>query len=251
MPPRPPALGRFAARTVVITGAASGMGREHARRFHEAGANVVLSDVAVSEGQAAAVELGARAAFIALDVRSPEQWDELVTATEDRFGPVSVLVNNAAVTGGTLTSIEDFSPDDWSTIIDVNLVGSFLGIRAVTPSMRRAGSGSIVNVSSVRGFSATEGRSAYIASKWGMRGLMRAAAVELGRDGIRVNSVHPGMIETAMHQSAPERYEQLALARVGAIDDVSGAVLFLASDDAGYTTGAELVVDGGFLLAGL
>jgi 3alpha(or 20beta)-hydroxysteroid dehydrogenase len=227
------------------------MGRAHTEGFHAAGAKVLITDVSADEGMALARHLGSRAAFHPLDVRDESQWAEAIAAAERHFGPVNVLVNNAGITEGQLTSIKDCEPDRWRNIIDVNLVGCFLGINAVIDSMRRAGSGSIVNVSSVRAFAAGEGRSAYIASKWGLRGLTRAAASELGQYDIRVNSIHPGLIQTPLHADAPERYAHLAIKRVGEPHEVTRMVMYVASDECSYVTGSEFTIDGGFLLHGL
>jgi 3alpha(or 20beta)-hydroxysteroid dehydrogenase len=248
---------RFDGRTVIVTGGARGMGAAHSRGFHAEGANVMIVDVLESEGKAVADDLGERALFLPLDVTDRDGWRTTVDAAETRFGPVSVLVNNAAIIEPDLTLIEHRDPDQWWRIVEVNLFGTFLGIQAVTPSMRRAGGGAIVNISSVGGFMASAGHSAYAASKWGVRALTKAAALELGRDNIRVNSVHPGTTNTAMHASAaspvagrpkPDLYRQLAVPRVAEPEDVTRMVLFVASEDASYSTGSEFIVDGGFLI---
>jgi 3alpha(or 20beta)-hydroxysteroid dehydrogenase len=233
------------------------MGASHCRGFHAEGASVVIGDVLPSEGQTVADELGERAMYVPLDVRQIEQWEHAVTAAEDSFGPISVLVNNAAIIEDDYTLGEHRDPEVWWNIIEVNLFGVYLGIRSVTPSMRRAGGGAIVNISSVGGFMAAPGHSAYAASKWGVRGLTKAAALELGQDNIRVNSVHPGITNTAMHAKAqsseggrpnPNRYKELAIARMADPDDITRMVMFVASDEAAYSTGSEFIVDGGFLL---
>jgi len=246
---------RFDNRTVIVTGGARGMGASFARGFVAEGANVVIADVLEKEGRTLADELGKQAIFSRLDVTSDKDWEKTVAAAENAFGPVSVLINNAAIV--RFGPIAETEPAAWRQVIDINLTGTFLGIRAIVPSMRKAGGGAIVNISSVGGFMATAGHSGYCASKWGVRALTKAAALELGRDGIRVNSVHPGTTNTAMHASAasplagrpnPDLYRGLAVPRVAEPDEVTRMVMFVASDEAGYSTGSEFIVDGGYLI---
>src|SRR5712664_3805665 len=185
---------RFDNRTVITTGGARGMGASHARGFVAEGANVVIADVLEQEGRTLADELGDHAIFSHLDVTSDRDWAATVASAEDTFGPVSVLVNNAGIVRfGVLAETE---PAVWHQVMDVNVTGPYLGIRAVTSSMRKAGGGAIVNISSGAGFTATFGLAAYVSSKWAVRGLTKTAALELGSDNIRVNSVHPGAIRT-------------------------------------------------------
>ncbi|GAB4084839.1 SDR family oxidoreductase [Myceligenerans cantabricum] len=248
---------RFEGRTVVVTGAGGGMGSSHARAFHAEGANVVVADRDVERGEQLVAELGPRALNVRLDVTSEAQWSAAVTAAEDRFGPVSVLVNNAGLQHAA-APIEHTGLGTFRRAMDVNVTGQFLGIRAVTPSMRDGGGGSIVNIASVMGNVGTAHYSAYTASKWAVRGLTRTAALELGRDGIRVNSVHPGVVSTPLINTPAEpggrpisdfySPDPFAIPRVGQPEDISRLVLFLASDDASYATGSEFVVDGGLLL---
>ena len=187
---------RFDNRTVIVTGGARGMGASHARGFIAEGANVVIADVLEQEGRTLADELGDHAIFSGLDVTSDTSWAATVAAAEAAFGPVSVLVNNAGIV--RFGPIAETEPAAWRQVIDINLTGTYLGIRAIVPSMRRAGGGAIVNISSAAGMMAYPNNAAYVASKWGARGLTKAAAMELGRDNIRVNSIHPGPVRTPM-----------------------------------------------------
>ncbi|WP_030754526.1 glucose 1-dehydrogenase [Streptomyces griseus] len=230
-------------KVALVTGAARGIGAAQARLFAALGARVVLADVLEEEGRLVAGELGDTARFVRHDVTDEASWRAAVAAAE-AFGRLDVLVNNAAIY--TTSPIEDEDPARLDALLRVNLAGPFLGIRAVVPAMRAAGGGSIVNMSSQAGLQGIWGHGGYGAAKWGLRGLTKTAAIELGPDGIRVNSVHPGAIATGMtahlgttaHPAAP-------LGRVGEPEEVARLVAFLASDDSSYLTGAELAVDGG------
>lgn len=248
---------RFTDRTVLITGAAGGMGSSHARGFHAEGANVVLTDIRDTEGQALAAELGERTLYVHLDVTSPAQWADAVARAEEQFGPVSVLVNNAGVLARTAL-IEDGDLEDWSRVIGVNLTGSYLGIRATAPSLRRAGGGAVVNIASTSAHVGTGLIAPYVASKWGVRGLTRTAAIELARDGVRVNSIDPGVVDTPLiteplHPGAAPvsdyfSPDAFAIKRLARPQDITDLLLFLASDQASFITGAEHIADGGMLL---
>jgi 3alpha(or 20beta)-hydroxysteroid dehydrogenase len=243
---------RFENRTVIVTGGARGMGASHARGFIAEGANVVIADVVDQEGQSLVDELGSRAIFSRLDVTSEVDWAATVTAAETAFGPVSVLVNNAGIVH--FAPIADTTPADWSRVIDINLTGTYLGIRALASSMRKAGGGAIVNISSGAGMSGAFGLGAYVASKWGVRGLTKTAALELARDKIRVNSIHPGATRTTM-AAQPDveavmaaSVRGLAIPRVAEPEELTRLVLFVASDEASFSTGSEFIADGGALL---
>src|SRR5258708_29907358 len=185
---------RFDNRTVIITGGARGMGASHARGFIAEGANVVIADILEQEGRTLADELGDHAIFSHLDVTNDRDWAATVAAAEDAFGPVSVLINNAGIV--RFGQIEETEPAVWRQVLEINVTGAYLGIRAVVSSMRKAGGGAIVNISSGAGFTATFGLAAYVSSKWAVRGLTKTAALELGHDNIRGNSIHPGAIRT-------------------------------------------------------
>ncbi|MGP4689369.1 SDR family oxidoreductase [Agrobacterium pusense] len=239
---------RFKSKTVIITGGARGMGAEHARAFVREGASVVIGDVLDSDGEALIAELGSQAAYHRLDVADPLAWAEFIAFTEKTFGPIDVAVNNAGV-GGSGTSIEDASFQSWRRVLSINLDGTFLGMRAAVRSMRNADRpGAIVNISSVAGIIGTPESADYTASKFATRGITKAVAMEVGRYGIRVNSVHPGYIRTAILGELDDSVvaAKTALPRIGVPRDVTELVLFVASDEASYITGAELVVDGGF-----
>jgi 3alpha(or 20beta)-hydroxysteroid dehydrogenase len=212
----------------------------------------VIADVVDQEGRSLVDELGGRAIFSRLDVTSEADWAATVTAAENAFGPVSVLVNNAGIVH--FERIADTEPADWSRVIDINLTGTYLGIRALAPAMRKAGGGAIVNISSGAGMSGAFGLGAYVASKWGVRGLTKTAALELARDHIRVNSIHPGATRTTM-AAQPDveavmaaSVRGLAIPRIAEPEELTRLVLFVASDEASFSTGSEFIADGGALL---
>jgi 3alpha(or 20beta)-hydroxysteroid dehydrogenase len=237
---------RLEGKVAIITGGARGQGAAEARLFVREGAKVLVADVLDDDGEALATELGDAGRYHHLDVTDAAGWAAAVEAAEDAFGGLDVLVNNAGI--HHITRIEDETLDVFERTIRVNLYGVFLGIQAVLPVMRAGGGGSIVNISSLAGMKGIPGHGAYGASKWAVRGLTKTAAAELGHDGIRVNSVHPGAIKTAMLPDAPEgdaRFAGLPLGRPGEADEVANLVLFLASDESSYITGTEHVIDGG------
>lgn len=243
---------RFSGRTVIVTGAAHGMGASHARGFAAEGANVVIADVQEDAGRRLAAELGIQAKFSRLDVTREADWAETVATAERAFGPVSVLVNNAGAMH--VATIAETEPADWRRVIEINLTGAFLGIRAVAPSMRKAAAGAIVNISSTAGMRGTFATGAYVASKWGVRGLTKTAALELARHNIRVNSVHPGAVRTPMTADPvaaamiERSVHDLAVPRIAEPEEVTRLVLFVASDEASFSTGSEFIADGGQLL---
>lgn len=250
-------MDRFKNKTVLISGAARGMGASHARGFAAEGANVVVTDINEEEGRAIADELGNRGMFINLDVRSASDWQDAVGETERRFSPISVLVNNAGILVPNAL-IEAADLEDWNNVLNTNLTGQFLGIRAAAPSLRRAGGGAIVNIASTTSHIGTSFVAAYSTSKWGVRGLTQTAALELARDNIRVNSVSPGVMNTPFITeplrpgdaplSEALQLGMLAVKRMGEPKEVTRVVMFLASDESAFITGSDYVVDGGLLV---
>lgn len=235
---------RFRGKTAIISGGARGMGASHSRAIVAEGGNVIIADVLDVDGKELALELGEAASFAHLDVTDPHAWAAAVALAEETYGPVSVLVNNAGVLAQG--PIVDGTPEEFRRVLDINLTGVYLGMRATVPSMRKAGGGSIVNISSTAGLIGYAYLGAYVASKWGVRGLTKAAALELGPDNIRVNSVHPGPIRTPMTaEIGDDVTEGQPIARFGEPEEVTRVVCFLASDDASYSTGSEFTVDGG------
>lgn len=221
------------------------MGAEHARVLAAEGAAVVIADVLDDEGAAVADAIGDQATYVHLDVTDERSWSRAVQATVERYGSLSVLVNNAGIVNGNL--IHQYDVAQWRAILDVNLTGTFLGIRASVTAMTAAGGGSIVNVSSVEGFRGSPGLHGYTATKFAVRGLSKSAALELAPQNIRVNSIHPGFIRTPMTAGIPEDFLSIPLGRGAEPAEVSAMVLFLASDESSYCTGSEFVIDGGLL----
>ncbi|MEV8508967.1 glucose 1-dehydrogenase [Actinoplanes sp. NPDC051475] len=247
-------MGRLDGKVALITGGARGMGKSHARHFAAEGARVVIGDVLDERGRAVADELGAPVCrYVHHDVTSEAGWAAAVDTALDAFGRLDVLVNNAGILRHA--PIGEMPPDEFRRVIDVNLVGCWLGIHQVVAPMTAAGGGSIVNVSSIEGLVGAAGLSAYSASKFGVRGITKSAAQELGPLGIRVNSVHPGGVLTSMAIAAGESMtvdpgaflKSLPIARFAEPIEISRLVAFLASDESSYSTGAEFVADGGLL----
>lgn len=238
--------GRLAGKVALVTGAARGQGAAEARRFVAEGAQVLLTDVLDDEGQAVAAELGEAAAYQHLDVTSEAEWEAAVATAEARFGPLTVLVNNAGILD--MAPIHEQDIERFRRVIEINLVGTVIGIKVAAASMRKAGGGSIINIASNAGLVGLPQAAGYVSSKWAVRGVTKTAAIDLGPLGIRVNSVHPGGIATPMTGGGNELsgwVKKLPIPRWGQPDDVANVVTFLASDEAAYVTGAEWSVDGG------
>jgi 3alpha(or 20beta)-hydroxysteroid dehydrogenase len=244
---------RLSGKVAIVTGAAQGMGEAHARTFVREGAKVILTDINREGGEKLAAELGENALFLQHDVANGDDWGRVVADGEAAFGKVTVLVNNAGVIG-PVQGLLEFSEEDFLKVCAINQTGVFLGMKAVVPSMIAAGGGSIVNISSIAGMLGTKESSnaAYCASKWAVRGMSKLIAAQYGRQGIRVNSVHPGYILTPMMVAATDENgggagEAIPLGRMAQPFEVSNVVLFLASDEASFVSGAEHVVDGAMI----
>ncbi|MFK0005063.1 SDR family NAD(P)-dependent oxidoreductase [Paenarthrobacter sp. NPDC090522] len=239
---------RLEGKVAIITGAARSMGAAQAGLFVAEGAKVVIADILDDDGKRLADQLGDSATFVHLDVGEEAQWEAAVDTAVTEFGSIDILVNNAGVY--RRASFEEITPELIDLHYKVNQLGVFLGLRAVYAPMREQGSGSIVNVSSISGMRALPGHAAYGTTKWAVRGLTKYAATEFGRHGIRVNSTHPGFIDTVMlEENSPEVNAGISavtpLGRKGTVDELAEVTLFLASDASSYVNGAELTIDGG------
>jgi 3alpha(or 20beta)-hydroxysteroid dehydrogenase len=246
---------RFAGKVALITGASGGQGASEARLFGDEGATVVIADVLDEPGRALAAELsgaGTTVWYRHLDVADEGAWAALVSEIDASLGRLDILVNNAGV--GDQRGVIEQSLSGWERVIDINLWGPIAGMRTCAPLMARSGGGAIVNISSVAGMTGYDS-AAYTASKWGLRGVTKTAAMEYAAQGIRVNSVHPGTIDTPMLAHVPDEvmdnYVRVTpMGRAGSPEEIATAVLYLASDEASFITGTELVVDGGFIAGG-
>jgi len=246
-------MGRLTGKVAIITGAARGMGASHARVFVREGAQVVLTDLNVEGGSALADELGDAATFLAHNVTQPESWDAVIAKVLEKHGAIDILVNNAGILG-PIAETAGLTDEGYDLVCAINQHSVFYGMRAVLPVMVKANRGSIVNISSIAGMAANYGfpSLAYVASKFAVRGMTKATAMEYGKHNIRVNSVHPGFIQTPMMVEATdevggEALAQIPLGRIADPVEVSNLVLFLASDESSYITGSEHLVDAGML----
>jgi 3alpha(or 20beta)-hydroxysteroid dehydrogenase len=234
---------RLAGKVALVTGGAGGMGEAHARAIVAEGGEVVIADLDDARGQEIAAELGSRALYVHLDVTSTTGWADAVVAATERFEKLNVLVNNAGILA--FSPIAEYTDEDWDLVIAVNLTGAFKGIRAALPSLIDAAPSSIINVSSTAGLKGFANVAGYNASKYGLRGLTKSVAVEMADNGVRVNSVHPGNIETKMIEGFFKGFPHVPMKRAGRSTEVSDLIVFLASDESSFATGAEFVVDGG------
>ena len=242
-------MSRLQGKIAIVTGGAQGQGAEIVRAFVAEGARVAIADIAVEPGEILAKELGDSTIFVQHDVSSEESWTALIAQVNEAFGPVNVLVNNAGIL--RFGSIEETSVEVYEQVFRINQLGTFLGMKAVVADMKAQGKGSIINASSIEGLGGMGHLIAYSSTKFAIRGMTKVAAMELGGHGIRVNSVHPGMIDTGMTREhggdlAMEfGASKVALKRVGTPADIAPLYVYLASDESSYTTGAEIAVDGG------
>ena len=248
---------RVAGKVALISGAAGGIGAASARLLAKEGAAVMIADILEEQGQATAIriaEAGGRAQFIRLDVTDAEEWRWALKHTVDNFGRLDILVNNAGVSHRT--GVEDTTTEAWDRVMDVNVKGVFLGTQVAVPEMRKAGGGSVINISSIYGLVGSPVSASYHASKGAVRIFTKSAAVQYANEKIRVNSVHPGYVDSPMTQtfhSIPEvwreRVGKTPLGRMGTPEDIAAGVLYLASDESSFVTGSELVIDGGMTAA--
>ncbi len=247
-------MGRLNGKVALITGAARGMGAAHAERFLEEGAKVVITDII--DGEKTAKKLGENCVFMKHDVTKREDWERVVKDAEETFGPINILVNNAGI--AKVKPWDQFTDEEYDMHYKINQLGVYLGMQITVPSMQKAGIGSIVNISSIAGMLGNPNGSAYTATKFAVRGMTKTAALDWGQFNIRANSVHPGVIRTPMTMENPnvdkslveQMGESNALGRIGDPIEISNLVLFLASDESSFCTGAEFVADGG-QIAGL
>ena len=239
-------MGRFEGTVALISGGARGMGASHVRGLVDEGARVIFGDILDDDGKHLEEELGGSAHFVHLDVTKDEDWVAAVAAAEKEYGPISLLVNNAGIV--SYGAVDEMDPDEFRRVIDINLTGTFLGMHYAVPSMRKAGGGAIINISSTAGLMGYATISAYGASKWGVRGMTKAVAMELGKDNIRVMSIHPGPIRTPMTDGMGDDVTGAQpIPRMGEVEEVTKLLMFMAADVT-YSTGSEWVIDGGAVL---
>ncbi len=242
--------GRLDGEVAIITGAARGQGEAEARMFTREGAKVVLTDILDEQGEAVAQEIGEAAHYIHLDVSQEDQWQKAIGETVKTFGKLTILINNAGIGLKEDFGVEQTPLDVWNKVLAVNLTGAFLGMKYAIPAMREAGHGSIVNISSIAGIVGGGGLPAYHASKGGLRLLTKTAAIQYAKEKIRVNSIHPGGVDTAILDPFGEKWKQRAakwhpVGRIAESDEIAYGVLYLASKESTFVTGTELIIDGG------
>lgn len=236
-------MGRLNGKVALVSGGARGIGAAIVGRFLDEGSKVLVGDVLDAEGEQLVARLGSDARYVHLDVTKPADWEKAVNEADSAYGGLSVLVNNAGIVN--FGRIDEYGLDQWARIIDVNLTGVFNGIKAAAPSLAAAGGASIINISSIAGLRGYGQLCGYTASKFGVRGLTKSAALDLGNSGIRVNSVHPGVIQTPMTEGMAFETDHVPMRRIGQPTEVADLVVYLAGDESSYVTGAEFVIDGG------
>lgn len=239
---------RVAGKVVLITGGAQGMGASHARMLASEGASVIIADLLEDQGRALAAEICAargddRALFTHLDVTDEESWRSALETVLRRFGRLDVLINNAGIF--TRGSVEDATVADWRRTIDIDLTGNFIGMHVCVEALKESGNASIINISSIAGLVGFKNRAAYAAAKWGVQGLTKTSALDLGPYGIRVNSVHPGSVRTPLTAGLERGFDQVPLGRDADPAEISKLIVYLASDESAYVTGASIAIDGG------
>jgi len=236
-------MARVSGKVALISGGARGMGAAHAKRLVEEGARVVIGDLLDEAGEATAAELGDNARYVHLDVTKPEDWDAAVATAVSEFGGLDILINNAGIVN--FAPIEEYTLEQWNLIIAINLTGTFNGVKASIPALKKSGTGSIINISSTAGLKGVAGIPGYTAAKFAVRGLTKEIAIDLGQYNIRANSIHPGNIRTPMTNGLDVDQSLVPLGRMGEVSELSNMVLFLASDESSFSTGAEFIADGG------
>lgn len=235
---------RVSGKVVLITGAASGMGASHARTLASEGAKIVIADIDEESGASVAQEIGDdQAIFFKLDVSDYENWDQVIDRTIERFGKLDALINNAGIFSAG--SVEDASLSDWDKTMAIDLTGTFYGMKAAVPQMKNNSTSSIINISSIAGVTGFKGRAAYSAAKWGVQGLTKTSALDLGPYNIRVNSIHPGSVETPLTANLKRGLGQVPLGRAAQVEEISYLVVYLVSDESTFTSGGTFTVDGG------
>ena len=239
-------MNRLDGKVALITGGARGQGAAEAALFVSAGARVVITDIDEAEGTAVADSLGENCEFMIQDVSSEDDWDQVIKTMAETHGKIDILVNNAGIF--KVVSLEDTSLELWNQMLTINQTSVFLGMRAIAPVMKKNKSGSIINLSSIAGLAGAPRAPAYAATKWAVRGMSKSAALDFAPYGIRVNSVHPGLIDTRMmdelEETSAELDARVPLGRQGTVAEIAKLVLFLASDDSSHCSGHEFVADG-------
>ena len=239
-------MARFDGTVALVSGGARGMGASHVRGLAGEGAKVVFGDILDDEGRSLQEDIGGSVHYVHLDVTNDDDWKAAVTAAEDVYGPIGLLVNNAGIV--SYGAVDVMEPDEFRRVIDINLTGTFLGMHYAVPSLRKAGGGAIINISSTAGLMGYATIAAYGASKWGVRGMTKAVAMELGNDNIRVMSIHPGPIRTPMTDGMGDELTQAQpIKRFGEPEEVTRLLMFMAAE-ATYSTGSEWIIDGGAVL---